>query len=101
MLLIMPIACLLIVSGLTSRNPFLLGMGNKYLDYAKPGIVGLTKHPAIRGPAIWLAVHIPIDGDVASFFMFGLLTLLAFWWPQNPQCQMQAEARRRGLGTAL
>ena len=29
MLLIMPIACILIVSGLTSRNPFSLGMGSK------------------------------------------------------------------------
>ena len=52
MLLIMPIACLLIVSGLTSRNPFSLGMGSKYFDSAKPGIVGLTKHPAIWGLAI-------------------------------------------------
>ena len=47
MLLIMPIACLLIVSGLTSRNPFSLGMGSKNFGSAKPGIVGLTKHPAI------------------------------------------------------
>ena len=52
MLLIMPIACLFIVSGLTSRNPFSLGMGSKYFDSAKPGIVGLTKHPAIWGLAI-------------------------------------------------
>ena len=47
MLLIMPIAWFLIVSGLTSRNPFSFGMDSKNFDSAKPGIVGLTMHPDI------------------------------------------------------
>ena len=83
MLLIMPIACLLTVSDLTSRNPFSLGMGSKNFDSAKPGIVGLTKHQAILGLAMWSVVHIFINGDVASFCMFGLLTLQGFGGPKS------------------
>ena len=83
MLPIMPIACLLTVSDLTSRNPFSLGMGSKNFDSAKPGIVGLTKHQAIWGLAMWSVVHIFINGDVASFCMFGLLTLQGFGGPKS------------------
>lgn len=73
----MPVSCLLIAIGLSSRNPFSLGAGVRGFDPARPGVTALIRHPAIWGLAIWSAVHIPINGDAASVIMFGFLTLLS------------------------
>ena len=71
----------------------------KILIPAKRGIVGLTKHQAIWGLAMWSVVHILINGDVASFCMFGLLTLLGFGGPKSldAKCKknLGEEARTR------
>ena len=92
-LLAMPVACVLIAAGLTSRNPFSLGAGARNFDPTRPGIVGLTRHPAVWGLAIWSAVHIPINGDAASLIMFGLLTLLGIAGPKSLDAK-----RKRTLG---
>lgn len=91
--LAMPVACVLIAAGLTSRNPFSLGAGARRFDPEHPGIVGLTRHPAVWGLAIWSAVHIPINGDAASLIMFGLLTLLGLGGPLSLDAK-----RKRTLG---
>ena len=92
-LLLMPLACILIVAGLSSRNPFSLGTGARDFDPARPGIVRITRHPAIWGLALWSAAHIPINGDAASLILFGLLTLLGFGGPKSLDAK-----RKRSLG---
>lgn len=78
---VMPVACVLIVAGLSSRNPFSLGAGADGFDPARPGIVRLTRHPAVWGLTIWALVHIPINGDAASLILFGLLAGLGLAGP--------------------
>lgn len=81
-LLTMPVACILAVVGLLSPNPLSISFvaAAKY-DPAKPGIVALTRHPAILGLFLWAMCHIPPNGDVAALLMFGLLALLSAYGP--------------------
>jgi len=98
-LLIMPVSCLLIVIGVTSPNPFSLTLNTKTFDLARPGIISLTRHPAIWGLGLWSAVHMLPNGDAASLTMFGLLTLLSVSGPRTlerrRQAAMGAEAWRQ------
>ena len=56
-LLSMPIACVLTIAGLSSRNPFSLGAGSKDFNPERPGIVALARHPAVWGLVIWSAAR--------------------------------------------
>jgi uncharacterized membrane protein len=75
--LIMPIACVLLVAGLTSPNPFSLGLGAKNYDPKRPGIVSVTRHPLMWALALWSGAHIPVNGDLAAVVLFGLMLLLS------------------------
>jgi len=90
---VMPIACVLIAAGLTSRNPFSLGAGAVGFDASNPGIVAITRHPAIWGLVLWSASHIPINGDAAGLILFGLLSVLGLSGPMSLDAK-----RRRALG---
>ncbi|MEK9753923.1 MAG: NnrU family protein [Rhodospirillaceae bacterium] len=90
---LMPFACVLIVAGLSSPNPFSLGAGARRFDPVRPGIVAVTRHPAIWGLTLWSVAHIPVNGDLAALIVFGLLTLLGLAGPVS----LDAE-RRRSLG---
>jgi uncharacterized membrane protein len=94
-LAVMPVACILIVSGLSSPNPFSLGAGSASFNPARPGIVAITRHPALWGLTLWSAAHIPVNGDLAAVVLFGLLTLLGLAGPASLDAK-----RRRGLGAA-
>ncbi|MBT6096016.1 MAG: NnrU family protein [Rhodospirillaceae bacterium] len=95
-LLVMPVACVLSAAGLTSRNPFSLGAGYERFDPERPGIVRLTRHPAVWGLATWSAVHIPINGDAASVILFGLLTVLGVAGPKSLDAK-----RKRAMGEVV
>ena len=82
-LVAMNISCILIVVGVSTPNPFSLTLNTKPFDPARPGIVGLTRHPVIWGLGLWSAVHMLPNGDVASLLMFGLLTLLSTTGPRT------------------
>ena len=94
-IIVMPIACILVVAGLSSRNPFSLGLGSDGFDPLKPGITAVTRHPAIWGLVLWSALHIPVNGDAASLVLFGLLTGLGFGGPKSLDAK-----RRRSMGEA-
>ncbi len=112
-LTIMPIACLLVVAGLSSPNPFSLGAGARKFDPARPGIVAVTRHPVIWGIALWAIAHLVPNGDVASVMLFGLLLLLGLTGPASldrkrrktlgPEAwrQLLIDTRRTPLGGAL
>ena len=90
---VVPFACVLIVAGLSSPNPFSLGAGAARFDAARPGIVAVIRHPAIWGLVLWSAAHIPINGDVAGLILFGFLTLLGLAGPPSLNAK-----RKRALG---
>ncbi len=79
--LIMPFACILLVAGSTSLNPFSVGRGSEGFDPARPGIVSVTRHPLMWGLALWAASHIPPNGEMADMILFSMLLVLSLFGP--------------------
>jgi uncharacterized membrane protein len=75
--IVMPVACILLVAGITSANPFSLGLGAENYQPGKPGIVSVTRHPVLWALILWAAAHIPANGDAAAIILFGLMLLLS------------------------
>jgi len=77
-LIVMPIAFILMVCGLLTRNPTLVGQERllKTDDTAR-GILRITRHPMMWGFALWAASHILARGDAASVIFFGGFLVLA------------------------
>lgn len=87
---VMPVACIFLVAGVTSGNPFSLGAGAGGYDAARPGIVSVTRHPVLWALILWAAAHLPPNGDVASLILFGLFVVSALAGPPS------LDAKRRG-----
>jgi uncharacterized membrane protein len=77
-LVIMPFSLLLIVCGLLTRNPTLVGQ-ERLLKAGDPahGILRITRHPLMWGFALWAGSHIAARGDVAALVFFSTFLLLA------------------------
>lgn len=77
--ILVPIACILLVSGVTTRSPTAVG-GEAML--AEPvrlgGILTVTRHPFLWGTGLWAIAHLSANGDLASIFLFGGMALLSF-----------------------
>lgn len=78
-LLLMPIACILIVAGLSTPNPTAVG-GERTAESASPvtGILRVTRHPFLWGVGLWALAHGAANGDVASLTLFGGMAVMAF-----------------------
>lgn len=65
-------ALILVVAGLTSKNPMSAQQG-KLLEGDDPatGIMRITRHPFLNGVALWAVLHVLNNGDVASVIFFG------------------------------
>ena len=74
--LAMPVACVLVVAGLTAPNPLSMTAAKAPFDPGRPGLVALTRHPVPWGFALWAGAHLAPNGDVASAILFGLLLAL-------------------------
>lgn len=74
---VMPFVCILLMAGLVSANPLSLSIRSKGFNPQKPGIVSVTRHPLMWVFILWAASHIPANGDVAGFLLFGLMLLLS------------------------
>jgi uncharacterized membrane protein len=77
-LVIMPFALVLIVCGLLTRNPTMVGQ-ERLLESqdAARGILRVTRHPLMWGVALWAASHVLARADAASALFFGTFLLLA------------------------
>ena len=77
--LLMLVAFILVVPGMTTANPMAVG-GEKLLmaDAPAQGIHRVTRHPFLWGVAVWAFVHLIANGDVASLVLFGSLFVLVF-----------------------
>ena len=80
-LLVMPLAAILIVAGLTTPNPTLAG-GERLLDgapgTAAVGILSITRHPFLWGTGLWALSHLLVNGDVTSMVMMAGIAVLSF-----------------------
>jgi uncharacterized membrane protein len=80
-LLVMPVAAILMVAGLTSPNPTLVG-GERFLDGAPGspavGILSITRYPFLWGTGLWALSHLCVNGDVTSIVMMGGIAVLSF-----------------------
>lgn len=77
-LLVMPFALILIVCGLLTRNPGMVGQESLLeADAPARGILRVTRHPLMWGVALWAAVHMLARGDAAAAVFFGTFLVLA------------------------
>lgn len=75
--LVMPVAIGLAVFGAGAPNP--LGTGGRAagFDPARPGIVGVTRHPLMWAFALWAAAHLVANGELAHVILFGVMLAFA------------------------
>lgn len=73
---IMPVAFVLAVVGLTTRNPTAVG-GEGAACEAPRGIVTATRHPFLWGVALWALAHVAANGDAAGMMLFIGMGVLA------------------------
>lgn len=76
--LVILVAALFVVVGVTTPNPTAVGaeaLADKP-DTVK-GMLRITRHPFLWGAAIWALWHILVNGDKASIIFFGTFALLA------------------------
>lgn len=77
-LVVMPLALTLIVCGLLTRNPTMVGQ-ERLLEGGEParGILRVTRHPFMWGVALWAGAHVLARGDGAAAVFFGTFLVLA------------------------
>ena len=76
-LALMVLASMLFVGGAVSANPLSIGFSRVPFDPARPGIVGITRHPILWAFALWSLSHVVPNGDLVSLIMFGGFGLFA------------------------
>ena len=77
-LIVMPLVCLLAVTGLSIANPLSFGgLARRSFDPANPGILALTRHPLLLAIILWASAHLLVNGDLAHIILFGLFILFA------------------------
>jgi uncharacterized membrane protein len=85
---------LLIVIGLVTPNPTAVAQEGR-LAQPPSGIVRITRHPFLTGTALWAAVHLVGNGDMASFVFFGVFAVIALAGTRSIDAK-----RRRLFGAA-
>lgn len=91
--LMLPV-CLLLAGGLTAANPLSVTFMRSGYDPARPGIVGVARHPVLWGFALWALVHLLANGALVPVIMFGGFALFAL-----AGMAMLDRRRRRELGS--
>jgi uncharacterized membrane protein len=94
-LLIMPLASILLVAGLTTPNPSAIGGGHSDINGGPVGILKITRHPVMWAVVLWGLAHLLANGDAASLILFGGITFLAL-----VGAAAQESKKRRQFGRA-
>jgi uncharacterized membrane protein len=72
------LAILLIVAGVTTRNPTIAGMGAAVSDRGiVRGVLRVSRHPFLWGIALFATAHMLVVPSVAAWGFFGTLLVLA------------------------
>jgi uncharacterized membrane protein len=78
-IVLMPFAFILVVCGVTMRNPTSVGAERLIgAEDSVRGILRVTRHPVMWGITLWAATHLLVNGDTAALIFFGAMLLLAF-----------------------
>lgn len=75
--LIMIPSVLLVVLGLTSKNPTLGSKGASALVGAGHGVTAITRHPMLWGFALWAIGHMLANGDQATVILTAGILILS------------------------
>lgn len=76
-LVLMFLAFLLVVIGLTTPSPTLVGAeGLLEKSDAVRGILRITRHPFLMGVTVWALTHLVVNGDLAALILFGAMMVL-------------------------
>jgi uncharacterized membrane protein len=76
--MVMPVAALLFVGGLTTPNPTIAGKAFIDNEIAPPsGVLRITRHPMMWAFGLWACSHLIANGDLASLLFFGAIAALA------------------------
>lgn len=77
-IVVMPLALLLAVCGLSQANPTMVEQKLRPAsDDPAPGILKVTRHPVMWSFGLWALAHLPPNGDLASLMLFGALGTLS------------------------
>lgn len=74
----MPLSISLIVLSVGCPNPLSFGGRQHGFDPARPGIVGVTRHPLLWALVLWSGAHLLANGELAHVFLFGGMLVFAF-----------------------
>ena len=77
---VMPLALLLVVCGLSQPNPGAVG-GQALIERgtAPRGILRITRNPVMWGFGLWALAHLVPNGDLAALIFFGTVAVLALF----------------------
>ncbi len=75
--IIMIPACVFLVFGLTTPNPFSIPINPEGFSPESPGLLAITRHPLLLGLTLWAAAHIPPNGSIAAILVFGFAALFS------------------------
>ncbi len=80
-LVVMPVALLLVVCGVTTPSTTMVGGEAHLNDPAAhdptPGIMRITRHPFLWGTSLWAASHLLVNGDAAGIILMGGILVLS------------------------
>ncbi len=73
------LASILVVSGLTTQSPTAMGGENQGLgpEDPAPGILRITRHPFLWGTTLWSIGHLASNGNLADIVLFGGILVLS------------------------
>lgn len=70
--------CMILAFSIARPNPFSFGGAHDdRFDPARPGIVGVVRHPVLAALALWAVLHMLPNGDLAHVLLFGVLGCFA------------------------
>ena len=89
---VMPLASVLFAAGVMTANPSAVGF-EKLMAANRPpmGIQKVTRHPIQWAIALWAALHIAANGDLASVIFFGGILSLSLAGMVHMEARKRAE----------
>ncbi len=95
-LAIMLVACLLLVTGVSTPNPTMLASdGSKVASQGPVGVLKVTRHPVMWSMGLWGMAHLLANGEAAAWIMFATFAFLAIAGAQHMD-----QRKRDSLGEA-
>ncbi|MFD2207773.1 NnrU family protein [Kiloniella antarctica] len=73
---IMPLASIIFIAGFLRPNPLSIGSTHGF-NKDRQGFVGIVRHPALWGFALWAGAHLFANGNLAEVLFFGGLLALS------------------------